>query len=469
MAVSYRNSRDPYMPSYSYYQPHPQQSYSLPMTPDYLGTPPSSSAVLASYNSYHLPPSPQYSTSSTADYWRQYPTYGQYPPTPTSPHSPYSHYSSPTSYSPSSHFPAPHVASSPRSGLPEIPDYLNSRDSRPRAPVLRAPQEPHRARKRRASPNAIADLQTLRLSDLPEEDRNCNICMEPYIDDRYPCDQPKRENAMKMPCGHVFGSYCLKQWLENHNTCPACRMEVEYVETEEVEQAPRSRTRRRPSLSTHELIVNDLFGEPYRDPAPAPAPAPRSKTPHPSSTQGRPFFGSYEDEYRTGSSNPAASRPALRRSQTSMGAGGPVLYPFARPPSDDYGRYGPPSPPRISGMREPIARPPSSSSSAAATTQSEPSRGSDGYYSQPGLPSARSSNSRANPFRRDPRCGFEAMGLCVMEGEDEHAHNKLVRLECGHGFHSQCLYTSMKARGDAADLSSRVLWCERCRKHIPRK
>lgn len=337
--------------------------------------------------------------------------------------------------------------------MPAIPDYLNSRPN----VLLRNPYEMRqRVRRRRASASAIAALQVLRLADLPEEDRCCNICMEQYVEEKYPCDKPKQENAMRMPCGHVFGSYCLKQWLQNHNTCPACRMEVDFVEVEEEEVVPRSRAQRRPSISTHELIVNDLFGEPYRDPAP-----PRSKTPHQASSRSRAYFGNYEPEQRPGTAAPT-TRPALKRAQTSMGSG-TVRYPFARPPSEEYGQYSPPSPQRIHGIREvPYERPGSATSSGAATTQSEPTRGSDGYYAQPGR------SGRATPFRRtDMVCALEPLGLCMM---DEQGYGqRLVRLDCGHGFHADCLYTSMKSRNDAADLGAKLLWCERCRRYLARK
>ncbi|KAF8469614.1 hypothetical protein BDZ91DRAFT_58904 [Kalaharituber pfeilii] len=466
MADTYRDTRDPYNHGYNYYHyPHHQQSYShMPATPDYLGTPPSQPAALTSYSHYAIPPSPQHSSSGSSDYW--YHSYHQFPPTPTSPHSPYSPFTSSPSYSPSSPHFSPYSSSnssgSPRSAMPAIPDYLNSHETRANL-LLRSPYEMRqRIRKRRASASAIADLKILRLKDLPEDDRCCNICMEPYVEEKYPCDQPKKENATRMPCGHVFGSYCLKQWLQNHNTCPACRMEVDYVEVEE-EIVPRSRAERRPSLSTHELIVNDLFGEPYRDPAP-----PRSKTPHQTS-RSRPYFGSYEPERRPGTASPATNRPALKRTQTSMG-GGTVRYPFARPLSEDYSNYESPSPPRTQSMREqPYGRPSSSSSSTAATTQSEPSHGSDGYYSHPGLPSTRPSNGRATPFRRaEAPCALRKVKLCVMEDED-YGQSRLIKLECGHAFHVDCLYSSMKARGDTADLGARLLWCERCRKYLGRR
>ena len=344
--------------------------------------------------------------------------------------------------------------------MPAVPDFLSSRESRPTL-TMRDPYDIRlKARKRRASASAIANLPTLRLADLPEDDRLCNICMEPYLDEKYHCDKPKKENATKMPCGHVFGSYCLKQWLQNNNTCPACRTEVDYVEVETEEVSPRSRAHRRSEPSTHEMIVNDLFGEPYRDPEP-----PRSKTPHHS--RSRSYFGTYDPEPRPGTVAPTTARPSLRRMQTSM-TGGTIRYPFTRPSSEDYNQYSPPSPPRIHGMREaPFERPGSATSSGAGTIHSEPTRGSDGYYSQPGLPSAR--NGRATPFRRaDMVCALEPLGLCMIE-DPELVQQRLVRLDCGHGFHSDCLRASVKSRGSFTDSGTKLLWCERCRRHFSRK
>ena len=344
--------------------------------------------------------------------------------------------------------------------MPAVPDFLNSRESRP-ALILRDPNGfRQKVRRRRASASAIANLPILRLSDLPEDDRLCNICMEPYLEEKYHGDKPKKENATKMPCGHVFGSYCLKQWLQNNNTCPACRTEVDYVEVEGEEVVPRTRAHRRTELSTHEMIVNDLFGEPYRDPEP-----PRSKTPHHHS-RSRSYFGTYDPEPRPGTVAPSTARPSLRRTQTTM-TGGTVRYPFGRSASEDYSQY-PPSPPRIHGMREsPFERPGSATSSGAGTIHSEPTRGSDGYYSQPGLPSAR--NGRSTPFRRaDMVCALEPLGLCMIE-EPELVQQRLLRLDCGHGFHPDCLRASVKSRGSFTDSGTKLLWCERCRKYFSRK
>ena len=40
-------------------------------------------------------------------------------------------------------------------------------------------------------------------------------------------EEDEREYPLEMPCGHVFGSTCLKAWLYQSPTCPLCRVEVE--------------------------------------------------------------------------------------------------------------------------------------------------------------------------------------------------------------------------------------------------
>lgn len=54
------------------------------------------------------------------------------------------------------------------------------------------------------------------------QDDNCAICIE----------ELKYENILvsSLPCGHVFHTDCVKEWIENNNTCPLGRCPIVSVE-----------------------------------------------------------------------------------------------------------------------------------------------------------------------------------------------------------------------------------------------
>lgn len=61
-------------------------------------------------------------------------------------------------------------------------------------------------------------------TDLPDEDHNCPICHQTYEE---PDDDGAIEPAEALPCGHVFGSFCLDTWIQGSTIasakCPMCR------------------------------------------------------------------------------------------------------------------------------------------------------------------------------------------------------------------------------------------------------
>ncbi|KAL9077209.1 MAG: hypothetical protein Q9161_000475 [Pseudevernia consocians] len=69
----------------------------------------------------------------------------------------------------------------------------------------------------------LQSLPPLSLTDLPHDNKDCPICMEPYLAAQH------NESPVRLPCTHVMGKDCLQSWLNssnlnrNNNTCPMCR------------------------------------------------------------------------------------------------------------------------------------------------------------------------------------------------------------------------------------------------------
>ena len=61
-------------------------------------------------------------------------------------------------------------------------------------------------------------------------DAACPICQEPV---GQPTPEGKAESWSKLPCGHKFGSHCIKYWLglrtEDKPCCPICRRNVAHL------------------------------------------------------------------------------------------------------------------------------------------------------------------------------------------------------------------------------------------------
>ena len=81
---------------------------------------------------------------------------------------------------------------------------------------------------------ALAFIQScpyIDLADIPEHERNCPVCFDPYhplSELGKPPQAKKEENIIfvqRMPCGHHMCNSCLYKWLDplderNNNTCP---------------------------------------------------------------------------------------------------------------------------------------------------------------------------------------------------------------------------------------------------------
>ena len=62
----------------------------------------------------------------------------------------------------------------------------------------------------------------LESSDLPKDHEECGICQETYL------SGSNVETPAQLPCGHIFGMRCLRNWLNSslRPSCPMCRADL---------------------------------------------------------------------------------------------------------------------------------------------------------------------------------------------------------------------------------------------------
>ena len=53
---------------------------------------------------------------------------------------------------------------------------------------------------------------------LPEEKRNCVVCM---------CQFEKNDKIITIPCCHLYHSKCILDWFKTRNTCPICNFKLD--------------------------------------------------------------------------------------------------------------------------------------------------------------------------------------------------------------------------------------------------
>lgn len=71
-----------------------------------------------------------------------------------------------------------------------------------------------------ATLNQVAPLQVFQKSIVRGKDdcATCAICLDTF--------RP-RKHVRRLPCGHLFCSKCIQQWVSKHNAaCPTCRAAV---------------------------------------------------------------------------------------------------------------------------------------------------------------------------------------------------------------------------------------------------
>ena len=78
-----------------------------------------------------------------------------------------------------------------------------------------------------ASQHAIENLYITK----GDSSKSCAICLESFHE---------IDKMIFMPCHHEYHNHCLLKWLENSNTCPHCRYEIE-TDNDEYNRGVRER------------------------------------------------------------------------------------------------------------------------------------------------------------------------------------------------------------------------------------
>ena len=310
--------------------------------------------------------------------------------------------------------------------------------------------------KKHATQSALDTLKSIDVASLPDGDRRCHICMQdyyvkpvgprsPYIEDVKDEDdlqnvlsstrgkltrgkgetvpssseEDERETPLEMPCGHVFGSTCLKAWLYQSPTCPLCRVEVESYTDEPQQPEIPPLDGQIPFLQVHPVVEQPQQPEDMQVDPPATATTESTDPPQPQMPP--PQFPRFAFQF-IWTAGPTTAPP-----QTTTTA--PAPPPQTTTPA--------PSNPNIS-------RPASSHA-----IRHHP-------YARAVTPSPLSAPSITD--RPDLFCAQRASGLCSHDIADE----SLLRLECGHAFHEDCLEESMVIDGYPIEQEGRK--CPRCRR-----
>ena len=61
-------------------------------------------------------------------------------------------------------------------------------------------------------------IEALPVIKINDEKESCAVCKDTFKMD---------EDAIQLPCKHVYHKDCILPWLERNNTCPVCRHELE--------------------------------------------------------------------------------------------------------------------------------------------------------------------------------------------------------------------------------------------------
>lgn len=319
-------------------------------------------------------------------------------------------------------------------------------------------------------------------------------------------DKAPEHAPIKMPCGHIFGAACIKEWLSKTNTCPLCRTTIE--SQDEYLRATGQQTTTGSGFENQVLdilmqLLPTVFGAQNNANSTAPpasGPDVNNATPH-STDSATTESNSEHNQTPNVDSDNVPPPPRARIPVFHLAPNGRWRFTNGQTPVPNQdGTYN-----FVMGLFEGFGRDneqqnnngstqttPSTPASTENSSQSEPNvnqemttasdddgppvsvpsedepmpsivdsdppivlpqpSSSSGWRESRHHPYSRSrpteSSSNSTSSLRDLQCATVPLGICVEE-ESQQGANTLVRLECNHGYHVSCLKTCMRLHGDA--------------------
>lgn len=320
-------------------------------------------------------------------------------------------------------------------------------------------------------------------------------------------DKIPEHAPIKMPCGHIFGATCIKEWLSKTNTCPLCRTTIESQDEylRATGQQPTAGSgfenqvldilmqllptvfgaQNNGNSSATQTTGSDASNAPANNADASPTTESTSDTNQtlptdsdniPTPTRGRiPVFHlTPNGQWRF--SNGQAAVPNQdgtynfvmslfegfgRDNEQQRNAGSTETTASAQEPTGNSSSVLPNAAEESTSVADdddgPPVSVPSEDEPMSSASESDPPivlpqpSSNRGWRESRHHPYSRSrlteSSSNSTTSLRDLQCATVPLGICVEE-ESQQADNSLVRLECNHGYHESCLKTCMRLHGD---------------------
>ncbi len=66
----------------------------------------------------------------------------------------------------------------------------------------------------------------VKIATIELDDRKCPVCLDEYAVPSTSLNPGSSEKPLRLPCGHIMGEKCLRNWCCTNYSCPVCRAPV---------------------------------------------------------------------------------------------------------------------------------------------------------------------------------------------------------------------------------------------------